>query len=119
MMNARAIAMPFLEQGDYVAALAAVDAGIEGIYQFLRDYDEMKRADSVGELNFLIRWRKEIQEQRVSGGGDGYTDRALVQLQQKLAEAIASERYEDAARVRDELRRMTQPPPPPAISGQM
>ena len=43
-------------------------------------------------------------------GADGLV--ALTRLRDDLQSAIDDERYEDAARIRDELRRMEEPPPP-------
>jgi hypothetical protein len=118
MMHARAVATPLVELQQFEAAVGAIDAAIRGIERFLEDYGQAEQAPKVGELVFLRRWRKEILAQAVESGqplalsaADDAED-PLADLQELLDEAIAEERYEEAARLRDEIRRLTDPPPP-------
>ena len=110
--------MPRVEQGELPAAIAAIDEGIEAIEQFLEQHDQQERADTLGELQFLRRWRSDLLE-REDGESEptptGEED-SLERLQRLLDEAVASERYEDAARLRDQIRRLTDPPPPSGIA---
>jgi hypothetical protein len=122
MMHARAVATPLVQLEQWDAAVNVLDAGIRGIEQFLADYNQQEKANQVGELAFLQRWKREILER--SGPAEGETQEAtagstelvaidpLDQLRADLARAVKDEQYEEAARLRDELRRMEEPPPP-------
>jgi hypothetical protein len=123
MMHARAVATPLVELEQWEAAVNVLDAGIRGIEQFLADYNQTEKAPQVGELAFLQRWKQEILEKHappaLEGPGQGSESTVaalpnpLKQVRDDLARAINEERYEDAARLRDELRRLEEPPPPP------
>jgi hypothetical protein len=123
MMHARAVATPLVELEQWEAAVNVLDAGIRGIERFLADYNQMEKASQVGELAFLQRWRQEILEKnppRALAGPEASTEPAvaappdpLKQAREELARAIQEERYEDAAHLRDNLRRLENPPPPP------
>lgn len=119
MMHTRAVATPLLEMGLVDAALGAIDAGIEGIHQFLSDYGQDAESARLGELMFLRRWRREVLRsagRRVDAeGDDDPDDDPLLALRSDLERAIAEERYEEAARLRDELTRLEEPPPPGAL----
>lgn len=115
MMHARAVATPLVQLEQWEAAVNVLDAGIRGIERFLADYNQQGRADQVGELVFLQRWKEEILSINAEPGGDssraaamveGERPDPMVELQQELRQAIAEERFEDAARLRDELRRL-------------
>ena len=113
MMHARAVATPLLELEQWDAALNVVDAGIRGIERFLDDYDQRQRAAELAELDFLQRWRAEILERSPTQGieptdaaSGGATAERQAKLRDEIQRAIAEERYEDAARLRDELRRL-------------
>lgn len=97
MMNARAVALAALAKDDHRAALAAIDEGIEGIRDFLRDYEIENEAECM-ELAFLLRWRKEVDGDRPIG--------PVERLEQQLERAVALEDYEEAARIRDQIRRL-------------
>jgi hypothetical protein len=125
MMHARAVATPLVELEQWEAAVNVLDAGIRGIEQFLADYNQMEKASQVSELAFLMRWKQEILEKNPSvvkpaegeagsAGSDVVTPPdPLKQVRADLAKAIEEERYEDAARLRDDLSRLEDPPPPP------
>ena len=78
-------------------------------------------AEEVGELAFLQRWKQEIIEKNAPRALEGPGKDAevpalpdpLKKAREDLARAIQEERYEDAVRLRDELRRLENPPPPP------
>jgi hypothetical protein len=124
MMHARAVATPLVELEQWEAAVNVLDAGIRGIEQFLADYNQKEKASQVGELAFLQRWKQEILEKAppaASKSADAATESTVVappdpiaQVRADLARAIKEERYEEAARLRDDLRRLEDPPPPPA-----
>lgn len=116
MMHARAVATPLIDLGELDAAIKAIEHGVQSIEQFLQQYGQQAKADAVGELVFLKRWRRELLAKLDPDGSMAAETRAeadpIAQLQQKLDQAIGEERYEDAARLRDELSRLTDPPPP-------
>ncbi|MEQ8846357.1 UvrB/UvrC motif-containing protein [Botrimarina sp.] len=123
MMHARAVATPMLEAGLHEAAIKAIDIGIRRIERFLDDYDRQDQADQVNELSFLKRWRREAAakaERRLPrpAGADPEPEPEpedpVGAIRQRLDDAVAEERYEEAADLRDELRRLENPPPPSA-----
>ncbi|MGL4514991.1 MAG: UvrB/UvrC motif-containing protein [Lacipirellulaceae bacterium] len=105
MMHARAVATPLVETRQTEAALAAIDAGIRGIERFLADYGREDQAEQVHELTFLHQWRHELV-------GSSKAHDPVAELRERLAAAIAGERYEEAAELRDQLARFTDPRPP-------
>jgi hypothetical protein len=98
MMNARALASQVLKAGDHKAALAQIDLGIDAIRQFLREYGQEEREAKCSELRFLIRWRNELERERPVG--------VLERLEQQLELSVVLEDYEEAARLRDQIRRL-------------
>jgi hypothetical protein len=115
MMHARAVATPLVQLEQWDAAAGVVDAGIRGIERFLEEYDQVKRASEVGELVFLRNWKKEIQS-KIESLNETVVEapRELPStpssraagLRTQIELAIAEERFEDAARIRDELKRL-------------
>jgi hypothetical protein len=123
MMHTRAVATPLIELDQIDAALAAIDAGIAKIEAFLADYRQTDAAARCGELRNLKRWRGEVAGHDPSaadaaadadsdlGGGDGEPALSadppseIALLRSQLAEAVAGERYEEAALLRDEIHR--------------
>ena len=97
-MNTRALALQALAGNDHREALARIDAGIEGLRAFLRQYGEQDNELSCPELGFLINWRREVERNRPVG--------PVERLEQQLDLAVATERYEEAARIRDQLQRL-------------
>jgi hypothetical protein len=98
MMHARARASPAVARKDYDTALKRVDEGIAGIRQFLRDYEQTEQEVECAELGFLFRLRREIEADRPVG--------PVERLEQQLALAVELEDYEEAARIRDQIRRL-------------
>jgi hypothetical protein len=125
MMHARAVATPLVELEQWEAAVNVLDAGIRGIEKFLAEYNQQEKAAQVGELAFLERWKREILEKSAPPAGqpaDATSESTVVadksqdpldRLRADLERAITEERYEDAVRLRDELSRLEDPPPPP------
>jgi hypothetical protein len=99
MMRGRALAHQALDRNDYPTALAAIDEAIEAIRAFLREYDQAASEAECMELGVLIRWRREIEGERPVG--------PVERLEQQLALAVSLEEFEEAARLRDQLRRLT------------
>jgi hypothetical protein len=132
MMHTRAVATPLIELDEFDAALTAIDAGIAKIEAFLADYHQTDAAARCGDLRNLKRWRGEVARHGQSAdgaedAGDTKSDDADVEsdsgdgesapsastdppsetamLRSQLAEAVAGERYEEAAILRDEILR--------------
>ncbi len=105
MMHAKAVATPLVELQQHEAAIQVIDAAIAGIRRFLSEYDQLDRADRCGELTHLERWRDQLVARKpaLPPPPPDPTD----QLRSDLQAAIAEERFEEAARLRDELRRRT------------
>ncbi len=105
MMHTRAVATPLLQQRLYEQGLPAIEAGIEGIREFLDEYDQSDRAEECVELVSLERWREEIlnQEERAAAARPKST---IQILRRQLEAAIAAEEFEEAARLRDQIRKL-------------
>jgi hypothetical protein len=97
MMHARALGLQAQARGDDRAALARIDEGIAGIRAFLREYGQEEEG-RCQELGFLLRWRREVERSRTRG--------PLERLEEQLDLAVAREEFEEAARLRDQIRRL-------------
>jgi hypothetical protein len=75
-----------------------VEDGLEEIRLFYREHDRQDLLETSGELQSLEMWLQEIQSKRP------LTPRE--KLETALNEAVRNENYEEAARVRDALRKM-------------
>ena len=98
MMLTRALASQALKDADHGAALALIDDGINAIRRFLRDYKQEERETQCSELRFLVRWRGEVERERPIDLRE--------KLEQQLELSVALENYEEAARLRDQIRRL-------------
>ena len=111
MMHARAVATPLADLHDYEAAIGVIDAGIAGIRQFLEEYNQLDNADSCTELAQLSRWREHLA---AKGPGrfasQPEPQHPLLRLKEELDAAVVEERFEDAARLRDQIRRFSEQP---------
>lgn len=96
MVNTRARGELRLLNDDYEGALAIVDNGIERIQKLLTAFDDPDLSDDREEIHALEAWRQEITENRPVS--------LLQRLAQQLQDAIADEKYERAAVLRDRLR---------------
>lgn len=98
MMRARALALQSLNFKNYDEALVHVNEGISGIRMFLADYGQSDTEANCKELEFLLRWRRELENERTAG--------PIERLEEQLKLAVALEEFEEAARIRDQLRRL-------------
>jgi hypothetical protein len=107
MMHTRTVATPLLQQDLYEDGLRVIEAGIEGIREFLDEYDQTNRAEECVELTSLERWREEIlaKEERAAAARP---KTAMQVLRQQLEAAVAAEEFEEAARLRDQIRRLAE-----------
>lgn len=103
MMHTRAVATPLMESRRWTQALAAIDEGISALHVFLREYRQSHRAEECQELKYLTGWRDEIERMRV--GETAGLQETLDRLQTELTAAIKREDFEEAASLRDEIRR--------------
>jgi hypothetical protein len=108
MMHTKAVATPLVELRQFEAAIQVIDAGIAGIRQFLEEYDQLDRAERCGELTHLERWREQLTSNKPALPPP--PPDPIDQLRVDLQQAIAEERFEEAARLRDELRRRSNSP---------
>ena len=111
MMHARAVGTPLLAAGDLTGALEAVERGIRGLEDFLREHKHTHRAADCAELKFLRQWRKDIAARQSVSGTHG---REVMRrtLCDQLDAAVAAEQYEEAARLRDAIRGLDAAPAP-------
>jgi hypothetical protein len=97
-MRTRAQASQALRHDDYRGALGHIDEGIKAIRRFLAEYHQEDREGECSELRFLLQWRREVDGQRPLG--------PLERLEQQLEVSVTLENYEEAARIRDQIRRL-------------
>ena len=104
MMHTRAVATPLLQQRLHEEGLRVIEAGIDAIREFLDEYDQSHRAEECVELVSLERWRDELlaQDERAAAARPG----AVQILRQALEAAVAAEEFEEAARLRDQIRKL-------------
>ena len=96
MVNTRARGELRLLSDDYDGALTIVDRGIERIQRLLSALDDPDLSEDREEIHALEAWRQEITENRPVSHKQ--------RLAEQLREAIAEEKYERAAVLRDRLR---------------
>jgi hypothetical protein len=95
MMNTRSKALAAMEEGRYRSSLAHVDSGLKQIKEFFQAYGQPRAFKASSEVHVLRTLRKEIRKH--------VPEDPIRQKQKLLRRALKEERYEDAARLRDEL----------------
>jgi hypothetical protein len=98
MMGARARAQDAVVRGDFRSAFEQIDDAIGQIRQFLREYQREEQEADCAELGFLVRWRRELEKERPASPID--------RIEQQLELAVALEDYEEAARLRDQIKQL-------------
>ncbi len=98
VMRARAIGLEALARGDFARALREIDEGISRIRVFLREYHQEDHETDCAELTFLVRWRREVEQERPAD--------PVERIQQQLELAVSLEDYEEAARLRDQIKQL-------------
>jgi hypothetical protein len=98
MVLTRAYAALALEVNDYTMAIQQIEEGLEKIRAFYHEHARVEAADTAGEVHSLENWLEEIRAKRPLSRRE--------KLERALHEAINSEDYERAAKVRDELRNL-------------
>ncbi len=109
MMHSRAVATPLVQAGQAAEALKVIESGIDAIRDFLDEYGQGHRAEECVELVNLERWREEVLELAAEQPSSNSGLKVQV-LRRRLDEAVAHEEFEEAARLRDEIRRLSDPP---------
>jgi len=104
MLNTRSIATPMINQHHYGEGLQTIEAGIDAIRDFLDEYQQNHRADECAELRSLERWREEILTCEKEAAM-ARPESVVEMLRRKLEAAVAAEEFEEAARLRDEIRK--------------
>ena len=99
MMNTRARAIPVYEEKRFRNALQIIESGIDAIHEFLVEHELEDQEEDCLELEFLKRWREEIERTRPLEASE--------KLQRQLDQAVRNENYERAAQLRDELRKLS------------
>jgi protein-arginine kinase activator protein McsA len=96
MILTRARGSQALQTSDYQLAIQSVEEGLETIRTFYRQCPQPEAAEHSGEIASLEAWLEELRVQRP------LTRRE--RLERALRDAVNSEDYERAAKVRDELK---------------
>ncbi len=95
MMHCRSKALACMKSGAYRTALAHVESGLKSIREIYIRFGEPKAYRVSGEAQVLKALRKEVRRHLP-------TD-PVRKIRRQLNRAVAEERYEEAARLRDEL----------------
>src|SRR5262249_39968554 len=98
MMNARAKASIDYEKENYASALASVKDGLRDIKRFLARFGQEEAYAHSNEVKILRRFGREIRSKLPID--------PLRKLIGELNRAVKHERYEEAARLRDEIEKM-------------
>ncbi|WP_152050523.1 UvrB/UvrC motif-containing protein [Tautonia marina] len=98
MMRARALAHQALDRSDHRTAIDVLDQAIGAIKGFFREYDQQEQINSSQELILLRKLRRDIDRERRAD--------PVERLDDQLHHAVAREDYEEAARIRDQIRRL-------------
>jgi len=96
MMNTRARSLQAMNAGMFKTALAHVEAGLSAIREFFERFDREAAFEQSSEVQILRALRHEVVQRLPIG--------AIERLERKLRRALREERYEEAARIRDQLR---------------
>lgn len=98
MVLTRARGSQALQAEDYPLAIQHVEEGLEHIRAFYGDNSRAEAAEHSGEVISLEHWLEEIRAKRPLSPRE--------KLEKALDEAVTSEDYEKAAKVRDALRNL-------------
>jgi hypothetical protein len=101
MMNCRAEASIHHNNKDFKPALTVVEKGIESIRDFFSRFGQDEAFTKSNEVRVLKKFAREIRRKIPMD--------PLTRLQHQLDKAIKTERYEEAAKLRDQIRRMQTP----------
>jgi len=111
MMHARAVATPLVRLGQHEAALRALQVGIDSIRAYLDEYGQTEQADQCAELVQLEKLYAHVAAQHAPGAEPDPSAERMQALQKELDQAISQEAFEEAARLRDEIRKLSDDAP--------
>jgi hypothetical protein len=97
MMNVRAAASLLVDKKQYIEALSVVDEGLTSIKEFFSKFGQEEAFGHSNEARVLKRFAREIRRKLPVD--------PIQKLQSQLDRAVKQERYEDAAKLRDEIQR--------------
>lgn len=103
MMNARACAHAALEGGEPTSALAHVNRGLVHIWEHFSQLGRPEAFQKADEVKLLDELREEISGTLPEDG--------MVKKRKALRDAVEAERFEEAAKLRDELKTLKKEPP--------
>jgi hypothetical protein len=102
MMNSRAEASIHYNNKDYKPALEVVEKGLERIHEFFARFGQEDAFVKSNETRVLKKFAREIRRKIPLD--------PMTKLRQQLDKAVKTERYEEAAKLRDQIKRLqTQP----------
>lgn len=96
MMNTRAKASIFLNDGKFAEAMGEIEKGRDAIVEFFQQSNFPELAAKSSEVAFLEEWLEEVRAKRPLS--------KLEIMQREMESAIASELYERAAELRDAIK---------------
>jgi excinuclease UvrABC helicase subunit UvrB len=100
MMNVRASASILFNEKKYKPALEIVREGLDDIKEFFARFGQEEAFGRSNEVKILKKFARDIRKKLPID--------PIEKLKSQLQKAVAREQYEDAARLRDEIRRKTQ-----------
>jgi hypothetical protein len=100
MMNTRASASILFKEERYQPALAIVNEGLEKIKEFFTQFGQPEAFTQANEVKVLKQFARDIRKKLPID--------PIVKLQSQLDKAVRAEEYEEAARLRDEIKRKTE-----------
>ncbi|MBN9690343.1 MAG: UvrB/UvrC motif-containing protein [Verrucomicrobia bacterium] len=98
MMRTRARGTAAVKRKRFTEAVRVVEEGIEELEAFYRDNEREDLLENSGEITSLRFWLEEVRQRKPLT--------QLEKLQRALDEAISVEDYEQAAKVRDQMRKL-------------
>jgi hypothetical protein len=100
MMNTRASASILFKDGKYPQALAIVTEGLDKIKEFFTQFGQPEAFAQANEVKVLKQFARDIRKKLPID--------PIVKLQSQLDKAVRAEEYEEAARLRDEIKRKSE-----------
>ena len=100
MMNVRASASILFNEKKYKPALEIVREGLDDIKEFFARFGQEEAFGRSNEVKILKKFARDIRKKLPID--------PIEKLKTQLQKAVAREAYEDAARLRDEIRRKTE-----------
>ena len=101
MMNVRAHASILFNEKKYTLALEVVKEGLDSIKEFFARFGQDEAFSRSNEVKILKKFARDIRKKLPID--------PIEKLKSQLEKAVAREQYEDAARLRDEIKRKTEP----------